>query len=967
MKMTSAVVLFLVLASSNASPQGEVTFKTETNLVLVPVVVRDAKGNTVGNLGKEDFRLFDKGKPQEITKFAVEDTSQRVAEDRSLAGRDPAQPKTIPIAIPDHYVALLFDDLHLKTGPGNIGDFADLVYSRNATLKLLDTLQPSDRAAVFTPSGEVEIDFTGDRAKLREGLLKIRPASPVSPPGSACQIQREIEKESRALVTTTGNIVRRMSLLPGQRTVVLITSGLVLYDQGSCPWSLVPETMQLIDHAVRSHIVINGLDARGVALQSGFSYQMFQAQVTNGTGGRFIADTNDLTGALRRLSAAPEHIYILGFSPQALKPDGSFHSVTVKLVSRRKLDVQARNGYFAPGGKDLANKETPLSVESAEVPRVDETQTKDVAATLGLTAAATHPQELPEASVTTAPAPEPPRASPTPPGEAEMTTRDEAVTFKVQSNLVEVPVIVRDSQGHAVGNLRREDFRIFDKGKRQEITKFYVQKAGAPAAPDKRAENGPAENAPAGSGQVSGASKGPDAPLVLPTHFVAFVFDDVHIRFEDLPQVRAAVVKYIRSSLLPGDRAALFTTSGRIGVDFTDSPEALIGPLLKVTPSPIGAAMFGSCGMYVSYFQAVQIDQQVGMSPSTQDIPKSLALRVAVDDFGDLHTAMQYVRDAYTSGLQETRAALGALKLVVERIAQMPGQRSVVLASPGFFVPADLQNASSDLIQLAIRSKVLISGVDARGVWTIPTYDGCRPGGSASVIQDEVAFRPLENEAQTDELMALAEDTGGTLNRDNDFFGGVRKAAATPEYLYVLGFVPQDLKVDGKFHPLKVTMNAGEKVSLQARRGYWAPKRLDDATAASRQEIESAVFSHEEIHSLPVEMHTQVTKTGGAQKLNVITSVDLKLIHLRKVDDRNRNDVTIIAAVFDGNGNFVAGQQKILQLRLRDETVRALDQKPPVNIDTNFDVQPGAYLVRLVVRDDEGQQITAENAGVQVP
>lgn len=966
MKMASAVVLFL--ASSMAWPQGEVTFKTETNLVLVPVVVRDAKGNTVGNLGKEDFQLFDKGKPQEITKFAVEDTSTRVAEDRSSPGRDPAQPKAAPVTIPDHYVALLFDDLHLKTGPGNIGDFADLVYSRNAALKFLDTLQPSDRVAIFTPSGEVEMDFTGDRAKLREGLLKIRAASPVSPPGSPCQIQREIENESRALVMTTGNIVRRMSLLPGQRTVVLITSGLELYDQGFCPWSLVPETMQLIDHAVRSHIVINGLDARGLALQSGFSYQMFQAQVTNGTGGRFISDTNDLTGAVRRLSATPEHLYILGFSPQLLKPDGSFHSLTVKLVSRRKFDVQARNGYFAPGGKEQPTKqETPLAVESAELPRVDESQTKDVAATLGLTAAATNPKEVPEATLVTAPAPEPPKAPASPLGEAEVTTRDEPVTFKVQSNLVEVPVIVRDSQGHAIGNLRQEDFRVFDKGKRQEITKFYVQKAAGPAAPDKRAESSRAENGPAGGGQVSGASKGAAAPPVLPTHFVAFVFDDVHIRFEDLPQVRAAAVKYIRTSLQPGDRAALFTTSGRIGVDFTDIPEALIGPLLKITPNPIGAAMFGSCGMYVSYFQAVQIDQQVGMSPSAQDIPKSLALRVAVDDFGDLHTAMQYVRDAYTSGLQETRAALGALKLVVQRIAQMPGQRSVVLASPGFFVPADLQNASSDLIQLAIRSKVLISGVDARGVWTIPTYDACRPGGSANVIQDEVSFRPLENEAETDELIALAEDTGGTLNRDNDFYGGVRKAAATPEYLYVLGFVPQDLKVDGKFHPLKVTTNAGEKVSLQARRGYWAPKRLDDATAASRQEIESAVFSREEIHSLPVEMHTQVTKTGAAQKLNVITSVDLKLIHLRKVDDRNRNDVTIVAAVFDGNGNFVAGQQKILQLRLRDETLRALDQKPPVNIDTNFDVQPGSYLVRLVVRDDEGQQITAENAGVQVP
>jgi hypothetical protein len=127
------------------------------------------------------------------------------------------------------------------------------------------------------------------------------------------------------------------------------------------------------------------------------------------------------------------------------------------------------------------------------------------------------------------------------------------------------------------------------------------------------------------------------------------------------------------------------------------------------------------------------------------------------------------------------------------------------------------------------------------------------------------------------------------------------------------------------------------------------------------------VFSRDEVHNLPVEMHTQVTKTGDARKLKVLTGVDLKLIHLRKADDRNRNDLTIVAAVFDANGNFIAGQQKVLQLRLRDETVRGLEQRPPVTIDTNFDMPPGAYLVRLVVRDAEGQELTAENAGVQIP
>ena len=956
-----AVFLFAPTASpQSAEDQNEIRFKAETDLVLVPVVVRDAQGNAVGNLRKEDFQVFDKGKPQEITKFSIEDTSGHVAADRSLpGGNSPAAGKaeTAAMTLPEHFIALLFDDLHMKNGPGNIGDFGDLVYSRDAALKFLDTLQPADRMAIFTTSGEVMLDFTFDRAKLKAALLKLRAAFPNPAMGSACQIQRDIENESRAVVMQSGDIVRRMARLAGQRTVVLISSGLILYNQGACTWSLVPETMQLIGNAVRSRVVFNGLDARGLALSSGFSFQMFQAQMTDGTGGRFIADTNDLKGAIRQLGATPKYIYVLGFSPQMLKPDGSFHSLTVKLASGHKLNVQTRKGYFAPDAKEMARRQNaPPPAKTADVPRVDEGQSEEVAAALGISATAAEPEALPEATLVTAPSPVARTAAQ--PGNDEVTTHDEPVTFKVQSNLVEVPVVARDRQGHAIGNLRKDDFRVFDKGKRQEITKFSVQKAGAQPLPDGRGS--------VAVGSVAGGSAGAGLPA-LPNRFVAFVFDDVHIRFEDLPQVRAAVQKYIRSSLGSQDRVALFTTSGRIGVNFTNRPEEFNASLLKVAPNPIRGPDLSSCGAYVSYFQAVQVDQQVGLQPSLADLPKSLALRVAVEEIGDFNNAVMELRDAYTSGLQETRGTLAALKIVVQRMAAMPGQRSVVLVSPGFFVPPDLQNQSSDLIQLAIRSKVLIGSVDARGVWTIPAFQACQAGAPATTIQDEVAFRQIEQEANTDELIALAEGTGGTLNRNNDFAGGVQKAAAAPEYLYVLGFVPQNLKPDGSFHALKVTINTGEKASLQARRGYWAPKHPDNAVEASKQEIESAVFSHDEIHDLPVEMHTQVTESGGQAKLNVLTSVDLKLIHLRKADDRNRNDLTMVAAVFDANGNFIAGTEKILQLRLRDQTVQALEQRPPFTIDTNFDVKPGAYLVRLVVRDEEGQQLTAENAGVQIP
>src|SRR5580658_9662437 len=131
-----AVAVFL--SSSIAWAQNEVTFKAETDLVLVPVVVRDAQGNAVGNLHKEDFQLFDNRKPQVITKFALEDTAAQVAEDRSVSARGAEPAQAAPMAIPDHFVALLFDDLHMKIddlsgkNAGYVGDYSDLVYVRDA-------------------------------------------------------------------------------------------------------------------------------------------------------------------------------------------------------------------------------------------------------------------------------------------------------------------------------------------------------------------------------------------------------------------------------------------------------------------------------------------------------------------------------------------------------------------------------------------------------------------------------------------------------------------------------------------------------------------------------------------------------------------------------------------------------------------------------------------------------------------
>jgi hypothetical protein len=71
------------------------------------------------------------------------------------------------IQFPESYVAFVFDDIHLT--------FGDLVPARLAANKHLATMLPTDRAAIFTTSGQTVLDFTDDRAKLHDALFRIQP------------------------------------------------------------------------------------------------------------------------------------------------------------------------------------------------------------------------------------------------------------------------------------------------------------------------------------------------------------------------------------------------------------------------------------------------------------------------------------------------------------------------------------------------------------------------------------------------------------------------------------------------------------------------------------------------------------------------------------------------------------------------------------------------------------------------
>jgi hypothetical protein len=217
-------------------------------------------------------------------------------------------------------------------------------------------------------------------------------------------------------------------------------------------------------------------------------------------------------------------------------------------------------------------------------------------------------------------------------------------------------------------------------------------------------------------------------------------------------------------------------------------------------------------------------------------------------------------------------------------------------------------------------------------------------------------------------LQGVAASTGGTyFHNRNDLDVGIRQALAAPAVSYLLGFSPQNLKIDGRFHTLKVSLANGQKYKIQARNGFFAPKTIADPKEMAKQEVMEALFSQDEILALPVELKTQFFKADAASaRLTVFTNLGLRGVHFRKLDGRNNNNITVATAIFNENGQFVSGEMKEMALRLKDATFERLNRSG-FTIKVGFDVKPGSYIIRTVVRGAEGSQLTARNGTAVVP
>jgi VWFA-related protein len=509
--------------------------------------------------------------------------------------------------------------------------------------------------------------------------------------------------------------------------------------------------------------------------------------------------------------------------------------------------------------------------------------------------------------------------------------------FRSGTELVLVNVVARDRGGAVVRGLSRGDFSVAEDGKPQTITSFDFEELDAPQqAQEPAASDPPLLLAPPRPAVPASPLEAAKADMHGRRLIVLF-FDLSSMQPEEVERSVKAARDYIDHRLSPADLIAVvsFSTTLRVDQDFTADRDRL------------AAAIDTYGGADGQGFEA-------GATPD--------------DDTADNGTA--FTADDTEFNIFNTDRRLDALQTLADQLAGIEQKKSVIYFSSGMS-----QQGSDNQVQLrrtvdrANRANVSLYAVDMRGLQALV------PGGDASTgsLRGTSAFSGASTRNQFDRLAqsqdtltTIAEDTGGRAFFDTNNFTGVfdRVVKDTSAY-YVLGYSSTNAARDGRFRRITVKLKRSD-LTLDYRSGYYAARDFAHATKEDReQQLQDQLLS--DLSATDLSAYVSASYFRIADKryyvpLSLI--VPGYQIPITRATDKSRATVDVLGIVRDEQRRPVG--------RIRD-TVRPAPEtaddlkKKTVQYESGFEMPPGKYHVKMVVRENQGGAFGSYETDVVVP
>jgi VWFA-related protein len=520
--------------------------------------------------------------------------------------------------------------------------------------------------------------------------------------------------------------------------------------------------------------------------------------------------------------------------------------------------------------------------------------------------------------------------------------------LKVKTRLVVVDVVARDSKGQPVADLKQEDFTVLEDGKEQKVRIFNFQKPGTNPA------HGP---------QPANASNMVDN---LP-HFESgralniVLMDALNTSRINQIAVRDSMIKFLEK-LPENEPISVYLLSDKLRLvqDFTTDPAVL---------KNVVRSFKGKSSPYLS----VSADGSA-VPPLLPGIGSALPAQMAAQ--------IRQFQEQLSSNMVDQRAqmTLSALNSLARTLSGYPGRKNLIWVSEAFPFDLWLSGASG---RTTLNDRHYMQDIARTGNLLSDSQVAIYPldaGGLAGMAQINPSNRPGDDLAPppTDTLDAhatmndLAERTGGRAfyNR-NDLADAVHESIDDGSTYYTLGYYPENKDWNGAFRKIQIKSHRGG-LKLRYRIGYFAADNAIFAKLSPKKQDEdfdeALTLNYPISTALPFKAMVlpPSSQTGGKVLVNFgadphalsfsENSEGMKQVNMEcavRVFAKKNPDKPLATEARKMGGALTAdGYAKVMSgyFPCRDE----------------FKLQPGNYILRLGVRDNETGLIGTANATLTV-
>ena len=540
-----------------------------------------------------------------------------------------------------------------------------------------------------------------------------------------------------------------------------------------------------------------------------------------------------------------------------------------------------------------------------------------------------------------------------------------SVTFRAETNFVEVHAIVTDRAGAFVRGLTADDFEVYEGGRLQKPSVFsYVDlpverpftpvNASAPIEPDVR-----------------------ETTRTFDGRIYILLMDDLHTTVTRTALVRETSRKFLEQYFGTNDLAAVVYTSARqeAGQELTSNRKLLIDAVNRFQGMKLPSTGQEKLAVHLN---RTANDQILGSDDGT-----SQPLRTT-----EGLTRAESTRDPLDAERAfNARRSLQALENVANWLGDVQGRRKALLFfSEGLdydiYQPFNLAPEGNTIIQeardataAAQRANVNIYGVDPRGLSQFGEMMDINARSDYPQLEFGTfrgALRELKLAQES--LISLADETGGlAIVNSGDVVGGLGRIVLDNSRYYVLGYYSDTKNWNAKF--LKIDVKAKRPgLEVRARKGFLPPdpKKLAKAReaevkAGTSPALKAALNKPVPIGDLPARVFAAPFRgSGSTASVLVALEIDGPSLKFEQKDGRYNESLEVSIVAVDEKAKVQGGDRQTFNLKLMPQTYERL-RTTGVRLLSRLPLPPGRYQIRVGASESTGGTIATVPIDVEVP